>query len=79
MTKAEINKRIFELQTDEEIIQFVNEKKSIRKFRWIIMGYLFKYLNRRSQRKSFTWSEFERLLEIMNMPKANIRASIYAI
>ena len=43
------------------------------------MGYLFKYLNRRSQRKSFTWSEFERLLEIMNMPKANIRASIYAI
>ena len=52
---------------------------SIRKFRWIVMGYLFKYLNRRSQRKSFTWSEFERLLEIMNMPKANIRASIYAI
>lgn len=52
---------------------------SIRKFKWIVMGYLFKYLNRRSQRKSFTWSEFERLLEIMNMPKANIRASIYAI
>ena len=26
MTKAEINKKIFELQTDEEIIKFVNER-----------------------------------------------------
>lgn len=26
MTKAEINKKIFELQTDEEIISFINER-----------------------------------------------------
>ena len=26
MTKAEINKKIFELQTDEDIIKFVNER-----------------------------------------------------
>lgn len=28
MTKAEINKRIFELQSDEEIIKFVDERLS---------------------------------------------------
>lgn len=52
---------------------------SIRKYRWIVLGYLFKYLNRRSQRRSVTWSEFERILEIVNMPKASIRVSIHAI
>ena len=28
MTKAEINKRIFELQSDDEIIKFVDERMS---------------------------------------------------
>ena len=51
----------------------------IRKYRWIVLGYLFKYLNRRSQRKSFTWNDFENLMKEIKMPKANIKVSIYAI
>ena len=51
----------------------------IRKFRWIILGYLFKYLNRRSQRSSFKWPEFEELIKKTKIPKANIKVSIYAI
>lgn len=51
----------------------------IRKFRWIILGYLFKYLNRRSQRSSFKWPEFEKLIKKTKIPKANIKVNIYAI
>lgn len=77
----------------EEIIEIVRKKlvghfnyygitdnfHNIRKFRWIILGYLFKYLNRRSQRKSMTWDEFERLMKATKMPKASIKVDIYAI
>jgi hypothetical protein len=33
---------------------------------------LFKWLNRRSQRKSFTWEKFQMLLDRINFPKAKI-------
>lgn len=52
---------------------------SIRKYRWIILRYIYKYLNRRSQRKSFTWNEFEKLIQVMQVPKARIKVNIYAI
>lgn len=52
---------------------------SIRKYRWIILGDLYKYLNRRSQRKSFTWIEFEKLIQVMQIPKARVMVNIYAI
>ena len=51
----------------------------IRKFRWIVLGYLFKYLNRRSQRRSLTWEEFGTLMKNERIPKASIRVNIYAI
>ncbi len=51
---------------------------SIRKFRWIVLGYLYKYLNRRSQRRSLTWPLFEELMRIFKMPKASIKVNIYA-
>ena len=50
----------------------------IKKFRWVVLGYLFKYLNRRSQRESFTWSQFEDLIEFAGIPRAKIKVSIYA-
>ena len=50
----------------------------IHKYRWIILGYLFKYLNRRSQRRSFTWREFEMFIKEVKMPKARIVINVYA-
>lgn len=51
----------------------------IHKYFWITLGYLFKYLNRRSQRKSFKWDEFEELIKVFNFPKPRIKVNLYAI
>jgi RNA-directed DNA polymerase len=37
---------------------------------------LFKYLNRRSQRRSFTWEQFTRKLKSMGFPEAYVRHRI---
>lgn len=39
---------------------------------------LFKWLNRRSHRKSYTSESFNQMLQVFGMPKARIRVSIYA-
>lgn len=44
------------------VVQFLNEAKKI----------LFKWLNRRSQRKSFTWEKFDLFIEQNPLPKAVI-------
>lgn len=38
---------------------------------------LFKWLNRRSQRKSFNWSKFQKFLEKFPLPRPRIYVSIY--
>ena len=42
----------------------------INKFRYQIIKLLFKQLNRRSQKKSYTWEEFNKMLEIYPIIKA---------
>lgn len=37
-------------------------------FYWNVIGSLFKWLNRRSQKKSFTWAQFKRLLSREPLP-----------
>lgn len=37
-------------------------------FYWNVIGSLFKWLNRRSQKKSFTWTQFKRLLSREPLP-----------
>jgi hypothetical protein len=46
--------------------------KSVRIFIHKVMKILFKWLNRRSQRKSFIWEKFQMLLDKINFPKAKI-------
>lgn len=38
---------------------------------------LFKWLNRRSQRKSFTWEEFQRYLEVNPLPKIKVYHTLF--
>ncbi len=49
----------------------------IKAFRRECVNLIFKWMNRRSQRKSFTWSKFERLLLRHPIEKATIRVDIY--
>jgi len=37
----------------------------------MVVELLFKWLNRRSQRRSYNWSGFKQLLELMRLPKPN--------
>ena len=49
----------------------------IQKYKFRTMQILFKWLNRRSQRKSYTWEEFNKLLEQYQIPKPRICVKIY--
>ncbi len=46
--------------------------KAVEKFLYESMKIAFKWLNRRSQRKSFTWEKFEKFLEKNPLPQARI-------
>lgn len=52
---------------------------SIRKYSYCINNLLFKWLNRRSQRKSYTSEQFKQMLEVFKLPKPTIRVNIYDI
>ena len=45
---------------------------AVNKFLLVIKRILFKWLNRRSQRKSFEWEQFQKLLDRINFPKGKI-------
>ena len=45
---------------------------NVTTFIYRVKEILFKWLNRRSQRKSFTWEKFHMLLDRINFPKAEI-------
>jgi group II intron reverse transcriptase/maturase len=49
----------------------------IRKFTSLVKKYLFKYLNRRSQKKSWDWSEFNVILQKANFPKPKILNNLF--
>ena len=49
----------------------------IQKFYSRSIQILFKWLNRRSQRKSYTWEEFLQMIKQYDIPKPYVRVSIY--
>lgn len=52
---------------------------SLTKFRKSVRYLLYKWLNERSQRKSFNWRKFELLLKKYNLPEPKIYVNIYDI
>ena len=52
---------------------FAGNFATLRKFEYAIRRLWFKWLNRRSQRKSFKWKEFEALLTRYPLPEPRIR------
>ena len=53
----------------ESLIKYWNEIRRI----------MFKWLNRRSNRKSYTWEGFQQLIDIMKLSKPSIKVNIYKI
>ena len=53
--------------------------RTVNDFKEKIEILLFKWLNRRSQRKSFTWDKFRLFLQMFPLPKPRIRVNIYEL
>lgn len=51
--------------------------KALARYKELIERLLFKWLNRRSQRKSFGWDKFQKLLMKYPLPRAKISVNIY--
>ena len=51
--------------------------QSVNKFKDKIQYLLFKWLNRRSQRKSFTWDKFRLFLHKYPLPSPRVKVNIY--
>ena len=54
-----------------------DNSKSIGRYYYTMKRLLFKWLNRRSQRKSYTWEGFNSLLEIFKLTQQRILVSMY--
>ena len=50
---------------------------ALTSYLYFVKRYVFKWLNRRSQRKSYSWKEFVRLWNLSDMPPLKIYVSIY--
>lgn len=58
----------------------VNENsRSLEKFRYEVRRILFKWLNRRSQRRSFDWESFELYLKRYPLPRPRIYRNLFEI
>jgi len=60
------------LQSYYNYYGFVGNYATLNKFAYAIEQMWFRWLNRRSQRKSFNWEEFEVLLTRFPLPKPRI-------
>ncbi len=51
--------------------------RGIARFHREVTKLLFKWMNRRSQRRSYRWEEFERLLQLFPLPQPRVRVSLF--
>jgi RNA-directed DNA polymerase len=51
--------------------------KALNRFAYEVNKMLYKWLNKRSQRKSFEWSKFEKLIKKYPLPQPRIYVNIY--
>lgn len=55
-----------------------DNSQSLSNFRFRMMRSLYKWLNRRSQKKSYNWAEFNQMLKAYPLAKPKIYVSVYA-
>lgn len=52
---------------------------AVEKFQSEVIKQFFKWMNRRSQRKSFTWEKFQLFLRKFPLPKPKVKVNIYEL
>jgi len=53
--------------------------RSLRRFYWLTLRMTLKWLNRRSQRKSFSWKGYEKYLEHYPLPEPKVVHNLYTL
>jgi hypothetical protein len=56
-----------------------DNSKSLNAFRFEVQKSLFKWLNRRSQKKSYTWEQFHDVLKLFPLAEPKIYDNIYHV
>lgn len=51
--------------------------RGVARFYREVTKLLFKWFNRRSQRRSYRWDEFEQLLQIFPLPQPRVRVQLF--
>jgi RNA-directed DNA polymerase len=51
----------------------------VNSFNHLAIKLIFKWLNRRSQRKSYTWEKFNIMIKYFNIPRAKVYVSIFKL
>lgn len=85
--KANRNKPLKEIMatTSRKLVGHYNyygitdNSESLSRYLYEISKLLFKWLNRRSQKKSYDWDGFNQMLKIYKIPTPKIKVNIYAI
>lgn len=52
---------------------------SLYKFRYLVVRLTFKWLNRRSQKRNYNWTGFDKIFEYFEIPKAKIYVDIFKL
>jgi RNA-directed DNA polymerase len=56
-----------------------DNSRAIESFSYLVRRLTFKWLNRRSQRKSYTWVRFDKMLKFFEIPKAKIYVNLFEL
>ena len=54
-----------------------DNSEGISRFRYLVRRLTFKWLNRRSQKKSYTWIRFDKMFKYFEVPKAKIYVDLF--
>ena len=53
--------------------------ENLDKFRYLVRRLTFKWLNRRSQKRSYNWTSFNAMFKYFKIPKAKVYVNIFEL
>lgn len=56
-----------------------DNSKCLGKFRYLLRRLTYTWLNRRSQKRSYNWTNFDRMFEYFKVPKAKVYVNIFEL
>lgn len=56
-----------------------DNSRELKKFRYYVKKLTFKWLNKRSQKRSYTWVNFDKMFKFFDIPEAKIYVNIFGL